>query len=83
MNAEMLIETWPIERPVEYARNARKITQAAVDKVAASLKEFGWRQPIVVDKSDVIIVGHVRLRGAKKLGMTHVPVHVATNLTPA
>src|ERR1700686_683302 len=83
MNSEMLIEMWPVERLIEYARNARKITQAAVDKVAASLKEFGWRQPIVVDKFDVIIVGHVRFRAAKKLGMTHVPVHVAANLTPA
>jgi DNA modification methylase len=83
MNSEMLVEWWPIERPIEYARNARKITQAAVDKVAASLQEFGWQQPIVVDKFDVIIVGHVRLRAAKKLGMTHVPVHVAANLTPA
>jgi DNA modification methylase len=80
---EMLIEAWPIEKPVEYARNARMITQAAVDKVAASIKEFGFRQPIVVDKEGVIIVGHVRLRAAKKLELTHVPVHVAANLTPA
>jgi DNA modification methylase len=80
---EMLIESWPIDRPIEYARNARKITQAAVDKVAASIQEFGFRQPLVVDKNSVIIVGHVRLRAAKRLGMTHVPVHVAANLTPA
>src|SRR5438309_9247696 len=79
----MLVEMWPIERLVEYSRNARKITQAAVDKVAASIQEFGFRQCIVVDKDGVIIVGHVRLRAAKKLGMTHVPVHVAANLTPA
>lgn len=80
---EMLIESWPIDRPIEYARNARKITQAAVDKVASSIMEFGFRQPVVVDKDSVVIVGHVRLRSAKKLGMTHVPVHVAANLTPA
>ncbi len=80
---ELLIESWPIDRPIEYPRNARKITQAAVDKVAASIQAFGFRQPIVVDKDHVIIVGHVRLRAAKKLGMTHVPVHVAANLTPA
>jgi ParB-like chromosome segregation protein Spo0J len=83
MNIQMLIEMWPIDRPVEYARNARKITEAAVDKVAASIKEFGWRQPIVVDNQGVIIVGHVRLRAAKKLGMKEVPVHVASDLTPA
>ena len=80
---EMLIELWPIDRPIEYSRNARMITQAAVDKVAASIKEFGFRQPVVVDKDGVIIVGHVRSRAARKLGMTHVPVHVAANLTPA
>ena len=83
IKTEMLIESWPIDRPIEYVRNARKITQAAVDKVAASIQEFGFRQCIVVDKDGVIIVGHVRLRAAKKLGMTHVPVHVAANLTPA
>ena len=80
---EMLIESWPIDKPIEYARNARKITQAAVDKVAASIKEFGFRQCIVVDKDCVVVVGHVRLRAAKKLGLTHVPVHMAANLTPA
>src|SRR5580704_12056595 len=80
---EMKVEMWPIDRLIEYARNARKITQAAVDKVAASIREFGFRQCIVVDKDNVIIVGHVRLRAAKKLGLTQVPVHVAANLTPA
>jgi hypothetical protein len=79
----MIVESWPIDRPIEYARNARKITQAAVDKVASSIQEFGFRQAIVVDKDGVIIVGHVRLRAAMKLGMMHVPVHVAANLTPA
>jgi DNA modification methylase len=83
MNSEMVIEMWPIDRLIEYARNARKITQAAVDKVAASIREFGFRQCIVVDKDNVIIVGHVRLRAARKLGLTQVPVHVAANLTPA
>jgi DNA modification methylase len=81
--ANMVVEMWPIERPVEYARNARKITPAAVDKVAASIQEFGFRQPIVVDRDGVIIVGHVRLRAAKQLRLTEVPVHVAANLTPA
>src|SRR5215468_4870936 len=80
---DMLVEMWPTERPIEYARNARKITAAAVDKVAASIQEFGFRQPIVVDKEGVVIVGHVRLRAAKQLRLSEVPVHVAANLTPA
>jgi ParB-like nuclease domain len=79
----MNIEIWPISRPIPYARNARKITAQAVDKVAASLKEFGWQQPIVVDSEAVVIAGHTRLLAAQKLGLTHVPVHVATELTPA
>jgi ParB-like chromosome segregation protein Spo0J len=66
---------------IPYARNPRK-NSAAVDKVAASIKEFGWRQPIVVDKENVIIAGHTRLLAAQKLGMDKVPVHVA-DLTDA
>src|SRR5580692_8020919 len=74
---------WPIDRPIPYARNSRKIPQRAIDKVAASIREFGWRVPIVVDKDGVIICGHTRLLAAKKLGLQQVPVHVAGNLTPA
>lgn len=79
----MLIQMWPVTRPLLYARNARKIPPAAVDKVASSLKEFGWQQPIVVDAEGVIVVGHTRLLAAKKLELTEVPVHVAEGLTPA
>jgi DNA modification methylase len=79
----MQVELWAVDRPIAYARNARKISDAAVDKVAASIKEFGWRQPIVVDEQGVIIVGHTRLLAAKKLGLAQVPVHVARGLTPA
>jgi len=73
---------WDIDKLTPYARNPRKNDQA-VDKVAASLKEFGWRQPIVVDAEGVIIAGHTRYKAARKLGMDKVPVHVADNLTPA
>jgi DNA modification methylase len=54
----------------------------AVDAVASSIKEFGFRQPIVVDQDGVIVVGHTRWKAAKKLGLAQVPVHVATDLTP-
>src|SRR5690242_9280538 len=74
---------WPTERPIPYARNSRRIPKRAIDKVAASIQEFGWRVPIVVDKDGVIICGHTRLLAAKKLGLRQVPVHVAENLTPA
>ena len=54
----------------------------AIDAVAASIKEFGFRQPIVTDEQDVIIVGHTRYKAAAKLGMELVPVHVAIGLSP-
>jgi hypothetical protein len=71
---------WPTDKPLAYSRNSRKIPERAIDKVAASIKEFGWRQAIVVDKDGVIICGHTRLLAAKKLGLKQVPVHVADNL---
>ena len=64
-----------------YDRNPR-INDDAVDAVARSIEEFGWRAPIVVDKDMVIICGHTRLKAALKLGLGIVPVHVADNLTP-
>jgi DNA modification methylase len=79
----MNITFWPLERIIPYGRNARKIPPTAVDKVAASIQEFGWRQPIVVDGKGVIICGHTRLLAAQKLGLKEAPVHVADNLTPA
>src|SRR5215213_7093202 len=78
----MNIELVPIEKVVPYARNPRQ-NQGAVAKVAASLREFGWRQPIVVDGAMTVVVGHTRLMAARQLGMREVPVHVATGLTPA
>jgi DNA modification methylase len=77
----MQVTLWPVDRPIQYARNARRIPQSAIDKVAASIKEFGWRQPIVVDAAGVIIAGHTRLLAAQKLGLAEVPVHVAEGLT--
>jgi len=79
----MQVTLWPLERIVPFARNARKIPPQAVDRVAASIREFGWRVPIVVDREGVIICGHTRLLAAQKLGMKEAPVHVADSLTPA
>jgi len=79
----MKITMWPLDEIQPYERNARAVPQQAIDKVAASIQEFGWRQPIVVDRNGVIVCGHVRWLAAKKLGLTEAPVHVAENLTPA
>ena len=70
----------PVSALKPYANNPRK-NKAAIDKVAASIKEFGFKQPIVVDKDYVIVVGHTRLQAAKKLKMDEVPVIVADELT--
>jgi DNA modification methylase len=77
------VEYWPVDRPVAYVRNARVCPESAVEKVAASIAEFGWRQPLVVDEQGVILAGHTRLLAARKLGLSEVPVHVATGLTAA
>ena len=77
------VDTWPVEKVVPYARNPRKNEGVPVAKVKASLKEYGWRQPIVVDTEGVIIVGHTRYQAALELGMNEVPVHVAEGLTKA
>lgn len=77
------VEQWAIDKVKPYTKNARKIPEAAVDKVAKSLNEYGWRQPIVADKKGVVIVGHTRLLAAQKLGHDTVPVHIAEGLTAA
>ena len=64
-----------------YDQNPRR-NDSAVDAVANSIKEYGFRQPIVVDGEGVIVVGHTRWKAAQKLGMSEVPVHVAKDLTP-
>ena len=64
-----------------YEKNPRH-NDSAVEAVARSIKEFGWQQPIVVDKDMVVIVGHTRLKAAEQLGLTEVPVVVADHLTP-
>ncbi len=78
----MQIELRALDRITPYGRNPRK-NDAAVDAVARSITEFGFRQPIVVDADGVIVVGHTRWKAAVKLGLATVPVHVAAELTPA
>ena len=77
----MQIEETPVESVKPYAGNPRR-NETAVAKVAASIREFGFRQPIVVDEKMVVIAGHTRLAAAKVLGLTTVPVHIAHGLSP-
>ena len=78
---DLRIKYVPIGDVRPYEDNPRR-NDGAVQAVAASLREFGWKQPIVVDADGTIIVGHTRYKAALALGMTDVPVVVASDLTP-
>jgi DNA modification methylase len=81
MSKQFTVEIRDIETIRPYEKNPR-LNDGAVDAVAASLKEFGFRQPIVVDADGIILCGHTRYKAARKLGLAKVPVHVAKDLTP-
>ncbi|MCG5512841.1 ParB/Srx family N-terminal domain-containing protein [Ectothiorhodospira shaposhnikovii] len=76
------LESWDIGRLIPYEKNAKKHTPEKINKLANAIREFGWDQPIVVDKDGVIIKGHGRRLAALQLGMTKVPVLVRRDLTP-
>jgi len=78
----MKIELRKISDIKPYDKNPRD-NDGAVEAVARSIREYGFRQPIVVDAEGVIIVGHTRWKAAQKLGLAEVPVHVATDMTSA
>lgn len=75
------IEYVDIESIKPYHRNARHNDGQATEKVAASIKAFGFQQPILVDDDNIIITGHTRLKAALSLGMDKVPIAHAVNLT--
>src|SRR5205085_4975379 len=66
-------EVWPIERLIPYARNPRK-NDTAVDRMAASIREFGFKIPVLARSNGDVVDGHLRLKAATKLGITEVPV---------
>jgi DNA modification methylase len=68
------IELWPIAHLRPYERNPRTHSEAQVDQIAASMVEFGWTNPILIDENAGILAGHGRLLAARKLGLTEVPV---------
>jgi DNA modification methylase len=77
----MKIEHWNINRITPYSGNPR-VNDDAVAAVANSIREFGFKQPIVVDQHGTIVVGHTRWKAAKQIGLEKVPVHVAKDLSP-
>jgi DNA modification methylase len=80
--ANVKVELRDIQAVRPYEQNPR-VNDQAVEAVAKSLRAFGFRQPIVIDAEGIIICGHTRWKAAQKLGLKQVPVHVATDLTPA
>ena len=77
------IEWRDVASLLPYARNSRTHSDAQVAQIAASIKEFGWTNPVLVDGDGTIIAGHGRLMAARKLGMTKAPVIRLEHLTEA
>jgi ParB-like chromosome segregation protein Spo0J len=73
MNQPDNLEFVPVENLIPYARNSRTHSDAQVAQIAASIKEFGFTNPVLIDEADGIIAGHGRLLAARKLGMAEVP----------
>jgi hypothetical protein len=77
------VERWPLDHLVPYARNARTHSDAQVDQIAASIREWGWTNPVLVAEDGTIIAGHGRVLAARKLGILDVPVMVAAGWSEA
>jgi ParB-like chromosome segregation protein Spo0J len=77
------VEYRPLENLIPYARNARTHSDAQVAQIAASIKEFGWTNPVLVDGDNGVIAGHGRLLASRKLGMVEVPVIELAGLSEA
>jgi ParB-like chromosome segregation protein Spo0J len=80
--ATQQVELWPIERQREYPRNPRK-NDAAVDRMCSSIRELGFKVPCLVRSDGEIVDGHLRLKAARTLGMTEIPVILCDEWTPA
>ncbi len=79
---EQRIESWPIDRLRPYERNPRK-NDAAVDRMCASIQEFGFKIPCLVRGDGEIVDGHLRLKAARRLSIADVPVILCDEWTPA
>jgi ParB-like chromosome segregation protein Spo0J len=80
---ELQVRWCPIDQLVPYQKNARTHSEEQIAQVAASIQEFGWTNPILVDAENVVIAGHARLAAAKRLRLTEVPVIALGHLTEA
>jgi len=80
--SRITVEYWPLDRLVAYARNPRR-NDHAVDRMCAAITEFGFRVPILVRSSGLVVDGHLRLKAARRLGMAEVPVILVDDLSEA
>lgn len=77
------VERWPLTKLIPYARNARTHSDEQVAQIAASIREWGWTNPVLVDEGGQIIAGHGRVMAARTLGLDEAPVMVAAGWTDA
>jgi DNA modification methylase len=80
--APLEIQIWPIDRLILYARNPRK-NDAAVDRMCSSIREFGFKIPVLARSDGEVVDGHLRIKAARKLGITEVPLILCDEWTPA
>lgn len=80
MNTTLKTEMWPTDKFIEYARNPRN-NDDVVDQMVSVIKEFGFRIPIVARSDGLVVDGHLRLKAARVLGLTEIPVVLADELT--
>ena len=83
MNPADTVEKWSIDKVFPYVNNSRTHSEEQVSQIAASMKEWGWTNPVLVDESGQIIAGHGRVLAARKLGITEVPVVIAKGWSEA
>src|SRR6516162_3309523 len=76
------IHIWPIDRLVLYARNRRK-NDAVVDRMCSSIREFGFKIPVLARSDGEVVDGHLRIKAARKLRMTEIPVLLCDEWSPA
>lgn len=77
------VESWPIDRLKPYERNARTHSDAQIEQIVASIREWGWTVPVLATKDGRIIAGHGRVEAARRLGLAQVPVMTAEGWTDA
>lgn len=80
-NKELNITYRPIKELKPYKKNAKKHNKEQVEQIANSIKEFGFTQPVIIDKHDCVVAGHGRILGAKKAGLKQVPTVCLDELT--